>query len=305
LIVVALIAAGVTFLGTDIMPPSGSRDIQVRIISPEGTSLEKSEENMLAVEQLLRDETGNAVVLTSAFVGMHSPNTPINPIFLFTAGSHEAVLQATIDTDVYEGSLDDLKERIRHRVAEEMSGVRLIFEPVEMIEKIMNQGANTPIAVKVAGRNLQEANAHARKIRDELRNHPKFRDVTIAEPVDYPTIKIEVDRERAVQFGLNMEDVSYALTTATSSSRFTNKNLWVDPKSGLVFQTQVQVPEREVQSINALRALPLKSGSARPVLEDVAEITFDKQPGQVNRQGPNRYVTLIANVHNSDLGSAA
>src|SRR5690606_29604584 len=92
---------------------------------------------------------------------------------------------------------------------------------------------------------------------------------------------------------------------ATSSSRFINKNLWVDPQSGLVFQMQVQVPERELQSLNALKALPLKVGAARPILEDVAEVTLGRQPGQVNRQGPNRYVTVVANVHDTSLGSAA
>src|SRR5690606_40478777 len=87
-VVIALIGVGFFVIGTDIMPPSGSRDLQLRITSPQGTGLEKSEENMLAVEKLIREEAGpGGVKISSAFVGMHSPNTPINPIFLFTAGS--------------------------------------------------------------------------------------------------------------------------------------------------------------------------------------------------------------------------
>lgn len=306
LAVISLIAVGFMRIGTDIMPKSGATDLQLRIVSPEGTRLEKSEENMLAVEKLIREEVGaDAIKITSAFVGMHSPNTPINPIFLFTAGSHEAVLQVSIDGDVYEGSMSELKENIRKKVAVHLPDLKITFEPMEMVEKIMSQGATTPISVKVAGKKLQEAYGHALKIKRELEKAPTFRDVHIAEAIDYPSIQVEVDRERAAQFGLSMEEVSDALTAATSSSRFTNKNLWADPKSGLIFQMQVQVPEREIQSLNELKALPLKAGAARPILEDVAKVTLGTQPGQVNRQGPNRYVTLVANIHDTDLGTAA
>ena len=305
-VVITLIGAGFMIIGNDIMPPSGTRDLQLRITSPQGTRLEKSEENMLAVERLIRDEVGpGGIKISSAFVGMHSPNTPINPIFLFTSGSHEAVLQVSIDGEVYEGSIDDLKEIIRDRVATQLPDLEITFEPMEMVEKIMSQGATTPVSVKVAGKNLQQANQHARKIQKEMQKITSFRDVHIVEPIDYPSIQVEVDRERAAQFGLSMDEVSAALTAATSSSRFTNKNLWADPKSGLIFQMQVQVPEREMQSLNQLKALPLKAGAARPILEDVAEVTLGTQPGQVNRQGPNRFVTLVANLHDTDLGTAA
>src|SRR5690606_32064273 len=141
----------------DIMPPSGTRDLQLRITSPQGTRLERSEENMLAVEKLIREEVGpGGVKISSAFVGMHSPNTPINPIFLFTSGSHEAVLQVSIDGEVFEGSIDGLKETIRKKVATQFPELEITFEPMEMVEKIMSQGATTPVSVRVAGKNLQE-----------------------------------------------------------------------------------------------------------------------------------------------------
>src|SRR5690606_16992399 len=86
---------------------------------------------------------------------------------------------------------------------------------------------------------------------------------------------------------------------------FTDKNLWVDPKSGLVFQVQVQIPEAVISSEEILRSLPLKKGSARPVLEDVATLKRVTSPAQVNRKGPNRYVTIVANLYGRDLGSAS
>jgi multidrug efflux pump subunit AcrB len=305
-VVVVVIWAGIKSLGTDVMPPSGTRDLQIRIEAPVGTRLEKTEEYVLAVEELIRDEVGEGgVAISSAFVGMHSPNSPINPIFLFTSGSHDSVLQFSIEGEVYEESIDELKETIRRLVREHYPELKITFEPMELVEKIMSQGATTPVSIKVAGRNLSEANQHALKIKRELEQVPSFRDVHIAESIDYPTLSVEVDRELAAQFGLDMKEVSQTLTTATSSSRYTHKNLWVDPKSGLTFQVQVQVPENGIQSINDLKSLPLKSGAARPILEDVAQVSISTQAGQVNRQGPNRFVTVVANLHDTDLGSAS
>src|SRR5690606_29274175 len=80
--------------------------------------------------------------------------------------------------------------------------------------------------------------------------------------------------------------------------------MWIDPVSGLVFQVQVQFPEAEVASTEMLMSLHLKSGSARPVLADVATIKRTEIPAQINRQGPNRYVTVLRNIHEKDLGSA-
>ena len=304
--VVAMISLGSWAIGTDILPTSNSGDIQLRIAAPQGTRLEKAERYLKEVTLLIRKELPeNAVKISSGYVGLQPSSTAINPIFLFTSGSHEAVLQVSIDQELYTGSVEELKDELRKSINKKYPELLLTFEPMEMVQKIMSQGANTPIQIKVAAGPLKIAVNHAGKIASELEKIPFLRDVRVVEPVQYPSVQIDVDRELAAQFGLTMQDVSKALTIATSSTRFTNKNLWVDPKSGLVFQVQVQVPEGDMQSLDNLRSLPLKSGSARPILEDVANIRLTKQPGQVNRQGPNRYVTVQANTYKSDLGAAS
>lgn len=304
--VAAMIAFGTLMIGTDILPASNIGDIQLRIAAPQGTRLEKAEKYLKDVTLLIRKELpDNAVKISSGYVGLQPSSTAINPIFLFTSGSHESVLQLSIDQELYSGSVEDLKESLRKVINNRYPELDLTFEPMEMVEKIMSQGANTPIQIKVAAGPLKTAVQYAGTISEELKKTPFLRDVRVVEPVQYPTVQIDVDRELAAQFGLTMQEVSRALTIATSSTRFISKNLWADPKSGLVFQVQVQIPEADMQSLDNLRLLPLKSGSARPVLEDVAVIRLTKQPGQVNRQGPNRYVTVQANTHKSDLGAAS
>ncbi|WP_397321504.1 efflux RND transporter permease subunit [Pedobacter foliorum] len=306
LIVLVLITTGSLIIGADILPASNSGDIQLRIMAPEGSRLEKSEAYLKKVTSIIQEQLPeNAIKISSAFVGLQPSSSAINPIFLFTSGSHESVLQVSIDQHVFTGSIASLKESIRKEIQLNMPELKISFEPIELVEKIMSQGAMTPIQIKVAAPQLKGAEKFAKKIEAELLKIPSLRDIRIAEPVNSPSVQINVNRELAAQFGLTMEDVARTLTIATSSTRFTNKNLWVDPKSGLVFQVQVQIPEADMQSLDKLRSLPLKSGSSGPVLEDVATLSMVKLPAQVNRQGPNRYVSVLANTHQSDLGTAS
>lgn len=304
---IALLIAGLLFyhIGTDILPAANSRDIQLRIKAPAGTSLETTEQFVKAVEQKIQAEIAPAKLeITSAFVGMHSPNTPINPIFLFTGGSHEAVLQFTVPREL-NTPVSALKKQLREALLTGFPNLQFSFEPMELVEKIMGQGYDTPIAIEILGKNLEEINAYATKVRDRLSRQTYLKDVHLNEPIAYPGISIDVDRERVAQLGLSMREVSAALTTATSSSRFVNKNVWVDPRSGLVFQVQMQLPEASVSSLNDLKRLPLKGSIPGPVLDDVADLKQTGQPGQVNRKGPHRFMTLTANIEGVDLGTAA
>lgn len=306
-----LLGAGISALlltqvGTDVMPVSNSGDFQLRIQAPQGSRLEKTETLVREVTAEIKAQLPeNGLSLISAYVGLQPAGSPINPIFLFTNASHEAVLQVSVDQEQYTGNMELLKENIRQALNKKFPEAQFNYEPMELTEKIMGQGAMTPIEVKVGANQVKAAYAHASKIEKEMKDIPYLRDIRIAEPVAYPTLEIEVNRDLAGQFGLTMQDITKSLVAATSSTRFTDKNLWVDPKSGLVFQVQVQIPEAIMSSEDKLRSLPLKKGSLRPVLEDVASIKRVTAPAQVNRKGPNRYVTVIANVYDKDLGTAS
>ncbi|MHC5202496.1 efflux RND transporter permease subunit [Myroides sp. LJL119] len=303
---VSIVFVLVNVVGTDVMPVSNNGAFQLRLQAPQGSRLEVSEDLVNQVSQDIKQIVGDSGVnLTSAYVGMQPPGSPINPIFLFTSASHESVLQVSIDQNIYTGSMEVLKEEIRKHIHKKYPQVAFNFEPMELTEKIMGQGAMTPIEVKIGANQIQAAYNHALKIEENLKKVPYLRDVRIAESIHYPTLEINVDRNLAGQFGLTISDINKSLVTATSSTQFSDKNLWLDPKSGLVFQTQVQIPQGIMQSEEQLRALPIKKGSARPVLEDVATINKVTTPGQINRKGPNRYVTIVANLYQKDLGSAS
>jgi multidrug efflux pump subunit AcrB len=117
---------------------------------------------------------------------------------------------------------------------------------------------------------------------------------------------VNVDRERAGQLGVTVDKIGRSFLAATSSSRFVVPNYWADPKSGVAYQVQVQVPQAEMTSIQDLEHIPVTLGSsAHPLLGDVAQVTYGKAVGEYHRLNGQRMVTLTANVSGEDLGRVA
>jgi multidrug efflux pump subunit AcrB len=119
-------------------------------------------------------------------------------------------------------------------------------------------------------------------------------------------VQVQIDRERAGQLGVTVEDVSRSLVAATSSSRFVTPNYWADPGSGIAYQVQVEVPQHTMSSVEDVLNVPvMQGGAARPLLGDVATVSQATAIGEYSRYNQQRMITLTANVHGEDLGSAA
>ncbi|HEY4335173.1 MAG TPA: efflux RND transporter permease subunit [Puia sp.] len=298
-----LAALCLAFIGKDMLPHSNAGQLQLRIRNPDGTRLEVSERTVKGILNLVDTAVGGNISISSAFVGTVSPNFGHSNLYVFNSGSHEAVLQIELSEN-YKANTDELKDRIRHLVAEKYPAVSLSFEPIELTEKLMAQGAATPIEVRVASKNLGDANSYSQRLVKELKTIPFLRDVSIAEPMKLPTIAIRFDRQKLAQMGLGMDNVSRSVSDATASSRYTLKNLWLDETKQYTYNAEVQIPEYAMNSLIQLKGVPIIPGKMRPVLGDVADISIDSLPGEYDRSGPRRFITVNANVYKKDLGSA-
>jgi len=306
-LVAAVVIIGGAFyvIGTDILPKANSHQFQLRLRAVDGTRVERTEETTLKVLGIIREAVGaENVEITSAYVGNVPTSYGTSQIFVFNSGPHEAVLQVSLRED-YHVRIDALKEDLRARIGKALPGLRISFEPIELVDKIMSQGAATPIEVNIAAKDIEEANSFARKVLANMQRIPFLRDIQIAQPMAYPMLRINMDRERAGQLGVTPSQVARSLVAATSSSRFTDKNLWLDNNKGLAYQVQIQVPEYSMTSVDDIANIPLQSGNLRPALADVATFTEESGPGQYDRSGPNRLVTVTANLHKVDLGTAS
>ena len=304
LIVSALAVLLLLKIGRDVLPKVNSGQFQVRMRAADGTRLERMEIKMVKTLTILEALVGKeSISVTSAFIGQHPGQFSTSPIYLFMSGPQEAVLQVKLNEDYHE-NLDDLKERFRSKVKEALPDLSLSFEPIELTDKVLSQGSPTPIEVRILGKNKKMNEVYARKVIEKLIKIPYLRDVQLAQPVNYPAINIDIDRIRAAQLGVDVSDISRSLIASTSSSRFTEKNVWLDERTGLSYSVQVQVPENKMNSIDELSEIPVLRNSLRPVLGDVASIKADTTYGENDNLGALPYLSVTANLHKKDLGTA-
>jgi multidrug efflux pump subunit AcrB len=293
-----------THIGRDVLPKSNAGQFQVRLRAPDGTRIERSEEYMIRTLHILDTMVGHDnIQVTSAMVGMHGSQFSTNPIYLFMAGPQEGVLQASFKED-FKVNMDKLKEDFRAKIARDLPELKVSFEPIELTDKILSQGSPTPIEIGLSGKSKKINEEYANKIVEKLKQIPYLRDVQIDEAIHYPAVDINIDRVRAAQLGANAGDINRSLIAATSSSRFTEKNVWQDHTSNLSYFVQVQVPENKMTSIHDIGETSIVPNQPRPQLSDVASLKLDTVYGEADDLGAVPELFVTANLNKKDLGKA-
>ena len=303
LIVIASAGSCFILIGKDLLPKNNNGQLQIRIKESDGTRLEKTERTVRGILKILDSTVQGHVAISSAYVGLVPSSYGSSNLYIFNSGTNEALLEVELDKD-YKIKLDQLKDELRENILHAYPAVSISFEPIELTEKIMAQGASTPIEVRVAGKNFQNIRDYAENLVINLKKISYLRDVQISQPLHFPTIKMNIDRYRLSEMGLNLNEVARSITDATSSSRFTEKVQWLDEKVAYTYQVQVQVPEYLMNSVEQLKSISLVKGQVRPVLSDVASFSLDTLPGEYDRSGPRRFLTVSANINHKDLGTA-
>jgi len=301
--ILLLAALGFIFIGKDMLPQINSGQMVIRMKTPDGTRLERTEERVGQLLALVDEVTGGNLAVSSAYVGVVPTNYATTNLYVSTSGSNDAVIKVALDK-AYHTNMQDLKEAIRGAVAEQMPDLTLSFEPADLTEKLMSGGATTPIEVQVAGRDMKQIAGYANQLVDSLSAISFLRDVRILQPLKFPVINIRLDRQKLAMMGLSLQQAARSITASTSSSRYTEKNQWLDQKAAYTYQVQVQIPEYAMSNLSQLKEIPLVAGQVRPVLGDVATFSVDTLPGEYARTGPRRFVTVSANTHHRDLGTA-
>ena len=290
--------------GKDVLPTVNSRQFQVRLKAAEGTRIEVTEVKVKKFLEHLGNIVGkDNIAISSVFVGQHPSTFAVSPIYLYNAGPHEALMQVALKE--FSGNSDELKDTLRTYFKEKMPDLQISFEPIELTEKILSQGTNNPIEIRISGMMKKMNRMYANKLLDKLKEIEYMRDQQIPQSMDYPALKIDIDRTRAAQLGLDVQDIAKSLVAATASTRYTNKNFWVGGMMGIAYDVQVQTPQNILNSEDELANLPLLRHADRPVLGDVATITPTKELGESYNLGTMGYTTVTANIHKTDLEQAS
>jgi multidrug efflux pump subunit AcrB len=293
-------------LGTEIFPRTDNGQFAVRLRAPSGTRVDLTEALAKRVLEIISREAGGAdkVDVSIGMVGVHNSSFPVNLVHLWNGGPEEGWLavQFKPGTGI---RIEPFKEKLRGVFARELPDVRFSFEPQDIVSRVMSFGSPTPVEIAISGSALPVSKAYADRIIEQLAKIPYLRDVQIAQTLDYPTVTVNVDRERAGLLGVKMADVTRSLVAATTSSRFTKPVYWADPGSGISFNVQVQIPEAKTTSIEDLGNVPVKSSGAGSVLmRNLATIGTGTSPGTYERYNVARLLSITANLHGADLGTA-
>ncbi len=155
-------------------------------------------------------------------------------------------------------AVENLKERLRTVLAGAMPEVRFSFEPADIVTEVMSFGSPTPVEFTVNGPNIAENRAYAEKVRAELAKVPSLRDLQFVQALDYPTVGVQIDREKAGLSGVSVSEIARSVVAATSSSRFVVPNYWPDPKTGIGYQVQVEIPYQVMNSITEVETIPIQ-----------------------------------------------
>ena len=302
-VTVAIVAIVGARLGREIFPAGGLSQFQLRLRAPAGTKFESTERLTTDVLDEIKQVAGpNNVEVTLGYVGVQPSSYPINTIFLWTGGSHEAVLQVALKREAGI-RLTDFEETLRQRLSERFPAARFSFEPGDIVNRIMNFGTSTPVEVAVTGPDFAATRRFATAVHDELARIPALRDLQFGQALEYPAIQVDVNRQMAGQLGVNVDQVGRSFAAATSSSRFVAPNYWADPRTGIAFQVQVEVPQPRMTSLDDLRVIPVSADrGSHALLGDVATIGNSTIVGEYDRINGQRMVTLTANVAGQDLG---
>ncbi len=305
--VIAIGSCAVYFsLGQEIFPLGNPRGFQLRIKAPTGTRFEKTEEIAIAILAIISNTVGpENVEVSIGYAGTQPPSYAISNAYMWTSGPQEAVLMVSFKDEAHI-QMRALKDQLRAIFEKEWPNISFSFEAGDIVTKIMNFGSSTPIQVDVDGPDFTRDEEFARKLLTEMTKIDYLRDVTLAQPLNFPTIQVNVDRVRAGQLGVTAKDVGRSLIGGTYSSRFIAPIFWRDPKSGMAYQMQIQVPQGDISSFADIGSLPVKTGSFRgPFVRDVATLSFGSMPGEYDHYNMRRTLSITANMAEDDLGKAA
>jgi multidrug efflux pump subunit AcrB len=292
------------FLGLSFFPRTDAGQFVINFKAPSGTKLTATEEEAAKLEDLVRS------IVSKHDIGMIVSNIGVDPGFssLFSSNSamHTGFMQVALQPDHAVSSFRYIDE-VKQKVAREMPELQLFFSSGSLVDGVLNMGAPAPIDVRVSGKDLKADFDLAQRISAQVRGIKGVADVYIPQDIDYPALRLAVDRTRASELGLTEKEVVSNVITALTSNQMIAPSIWVDPNNGNNYFLTVMYKEGQVQSLDDLKAIPLHGANiTKPTrLDMVADITRFDAPTELDHNQIRRGIDIYVRTSTEDLGSVA
>ncbi len=288
-------------LGMSFFPRTDAGQFVINFKAPSGTRLDDTNAEAARVEQIVRqivsphdmEMTVSNIGVNPGFSALYSPNS----------ATHTGFTQVALTPDHRTSSFTYIRE-VKNALARQMPELQTFFSSGSLVDGVLNMGAPAPIDIRVIGNDMAADYETATKIAAEVRRVPNVADVYIPQDLDYPSLRISIDRMRASELGLSEQEVVSNVITALTSNQMIAPSIWIDPKSGNNYFLTVMYREDQVKSINDLRAIPLHGiGITQPTrLDMVANIQPFDAPTEMDHTQIRRVMDIYVRPRTEDLG---
>ena len=292
------------FLGFAFFPQTDAGQFVVNVKAPSGTRLAETEKEIASFEQLIRqtippEELGMIVSnigLDPGFSAVYSPN----------AAMHTSFVLVSLKPGHKISSFDYINQ-VRRKMKQDMPELTAFFSSGSLVDSVVNLGMAAPIDIQIAGSNLQDDYGTAQKLAAQIRNFKDAAEVYIPQDLDYPALRLDIDRLHANELGLTEKEVVTNVITALTSNQMVAPNIWTDPKNGNNYYLTVQFPEQQIRTLEDLRSIPLHGvGIAKPTrLDMVTKITRFDAPTELDHYQIRRKIDIYVRPAAEDLGRLA
>jgi multidrug efflux pump subunit AcrB len=306
-LIVAL--GGVMFMltGRDFFPAIDGGQIKLHVRAPAGTRIEATEAVFQAVENKVREvipERERELIVDDIGVPQRVYN------LAFTDGSTIGPNDGVILVALKEGHAPtaDYVRQLREVLPAAFPDVTFYFQAADMVTQILNFGLPAQIDVRTTGRDRATNLRIAQELRQRIAAIPGIVDAHLQQEIYAPAFMAEIDRARALQFGLSPQHIANDINISLSSSAQVTPNFWTDPASGIPYYITVQTPEYQVSSLNELGNTPVSttlSSTGPPVpglLSNVAKFSRESVPTNLNQTNIQPTYEVYASVQGRDLG---
>jgi multidrug efflux pump subunit AcrB len=292
------------FLGLAFFPSTDAGQFTINMKVPTGTRLEVTEQYAAKVEDLIRN------VIGSKDLKMVVSNIGVVPDFssLYTtnAGPYTATIQVALKDDHHLSSAEYM-DRVRKEMSNEYPDIRTFFSSGSMVDAILNSGMPAPIDVQVSSRSLKQSYGVAQDLASRIRQLPGVGEVYIPQDMNYPGLRLNVDRVHAGELGLTQKEVVDNVITALNSNSMIAPNYWVDRKSGNDYFLTVQYFENgraAIHNFADLTNIPIRAPNLKQptTLDAVVKLEDIRTPTEVDHYQIQRVTDVYVTPIGESLG---
>ncbi len=291
-------------LGISFFPRTDPGQFMINLKAPAGTRLELTDQYVRRVEADIRQVVPprdlklvlSNIGVTPGFSSMYTSNS----------GQHTATVQVSLKEGHMVGSYEYMK-RVRRKLLADMPELSSYFQSGGLVDAVINLGLPAPIDIQVSGSHLRETYKTALQLQREIQNMKGVSDVLIPQDLDYPALRLDVDREMASRLGLSSKEVVNNVVTALTSNQMIAPSYWVDPKTGNDYMLTVQYPDTQIKTLSDLQGIPLRAANGPETTElgSVTNITSINSPTEVDHYQLQREIDVYVAPSSEDLGSVA